>query len=108
MNIPQYVDLGRLIKALAAADPARPVRWGFGRPMSYRGDYTDVAFSPKEKTTVGAMLMHARSALGQTFTGYKGGEFTMHGGVDCHIDEYGEAGGDRIGPTLLRYWLEDQ
>lgn len=108
MDYLQYVNLGNLIEALAAADPTRPVRWGFGRPMSYRGVYAELAFSPEENTTVGAMLMHARSALGQTFTGYKGGEFTMRSGVDCHIAEYGESGGDRIGPTLLRYWLEDQ
>ena len=108
MSYHQYVNLGYLIKALAAADPSRPVRWGFGRPMSYRGDYSGLAFSPEENTTVGAMLMHARSALDETFTGYKGGKFTIHDGVNCHIAEYGDAGGGRIGPTLLRYWLKDQ
>ena len=107
MQIPNYVALGELIEILESADSMRRVRFGFGSPRSYRGDYSEVAFSPETDTTIGKMAEHARSALGRTFQGYKGGDFTMYESTACHIAEYGEAGGDRIGPTLLRYWLED-
>ena len=64
---------------------------GFGEPMSYRGYYDQVAFAPiGTETTIGAMLEHAKSAMGATFTGYKGGEFTMTGSTECWIADYGE------------------
>lgn len=50
------------------------------------------------------MLEHAKSALGATFTGYKGGEYTMNEYTDCWIAEYGEGDGDKIGPTLMKMW----
>ena len=78
-----------LIERLEAADPEHVVRWGFSAPSSYRGYYEDVAFAPAENVTVGHMLEHARAALGQTFTGYKGGEYLCRQYTDCWIAQYG-------------------
>ena len=97
------MGLQKLIDALAAADQTYVAPLGFGPPDSYRGNYICVAFEPAENVTVASMLAHAKSALGATFTGYKGGEFTMHEYTDCYIANYGTSGGDQIGPVLIAY-----
>jgi len=66
-----------LIKWLEQQNPELTVPHGFGEPDSYRGYYDEIAFAPKENVTFGEMLEHAKSALGATFTGYKGGEHTI-------------------------------
>jgi len=97
------MGLGELIAALSGANQEHIAPMGFGTPMSWRGDYSQLAFAPAVNVTVASMLANARSALGKTFIGYKGGEFKMHEFVDCYIDEYGESGGDKIGPVLIAY-----
>lgn len=98
--------LGDLIKVLEAADPSTPVRYGFGKPDSYRGDYCDVAFAPVENTTIGEMLEHARAALGATFHGYKGGEYEMGELTQVWICEYGTSYQSQgIGNLLVRMWI---
>ena len=97
--------LGELIQKLEEADPNLTVRMGFGSPHSYRGYYDELAFEPAPNVPVGSMLKAARSALGKTFTGYKGGEFTMDKYTNVWISRYGEASGQTIGPILLGYML---
>ena len=97
------MGLQQIIEALAAADQTYIAPLGFGPPDSYRGNYFDIAFEPESNVTVASMLAHAKSALGATFTGYKGGEYTMGENTDCYIAQYGESGGDRIGPVLIAY-----
>jgi len=98
------MTLIELIEQLEQQDATLQVQDGFGEPHSDRGDYSNVAFVPVERTTFGEMLVHARSALGATFTGWKGGEYTMHEYVDAHIGEYGDCG-EEITPTHFKYWL---
>ena len=99
--------LGELICLLEDLPQNKVVKFGFGHPHSYRGYYEDLSFSPEMNVTIGSMLEHAKSALGQTFTGYKGGEFLMGEYTECWISCYGSSGGDRIGPTLVKYWSEE-
>jgi hypothetical protein len=96
--------LKELIEWLEQQNPKATVHHGFGYPMSYRGYYDELAFDPVEETTFGDMLQHARSALGKTFTGYKGGDFKMTGDTRCWIAPYGRTTDDQIGPTILRLW----
>jgi hypothetical protein len=98
------MNLGELIQALEAANPDLVVPHGFGNPHSYRGFYDDLAFEPRENVTVAAMLADARSALGATFHGWKGGEYTMAEYTDCWLAVAG-CTGEGIGPVLLRYML---
>jgi len=65
---------------------------GFSEPHSYRGYYEDIAFEPDPSATPEEMLDAARSVLGVTFTGYKGGDFKMHEWTDCWIANYGHEG----------------
>lgn len=99
-----YIYLEALIEELENMDQDAIVRFGFGKPMSYRGYYDELAFEPVENAKISDMLDHARSALNETFEGYKGGEYTMTGDTNCYIAEYGCGGGDMIGPTLINYW----
>ena len=99
--------LNDLIKWLEHQNPDSVIRHGFGEPYSYRGYYEDVAFEPESNTTIGEMLRCAKYALGRTFTGWKGGEFTMEGFTECWISEQGTTcGATAIGQTLLNYWRE--
>jgi hypothetical protein len=100
------VTLGDLIKELEKHDPEKVVPVGFHHPYSYRGYYELLAFEPKENTTVGEMLQTAKSALGATFIGWKGGEFTIDEHTVCYIAVEGTCwDSDLIGPILLKYML---
>lgn len=64
-----------------------------------------MAFEPVENTTIGEMLEHAKSALGATLTGPKGGEYTIDRYSDCGIAAYGYWG-ESLGPILLEYMAD--
>lgn len=98
--------LADLITWLKQQDQDALIPYGFGKPMSFRGNYSDLAFEPKENVRIYEMLDSANSALGKTFEGYKGGEFSMDGYSRCWIAEYGEGemSSDLIGPTMLKLW----
>lgn len=93
-----------LIEWLEKQDATATVPYGFGAPDSYRGYYEDLAFAPAQNVTFGSMLENARYAMGRTFQGYKGGDFTMGEFTDCWIAEYGTSEGDKIGPTMCNLW----
>ena len=99
--------LGDLIAELETLPRDAVIRHGFGEPYSWRGIYADVAFKPKRNVTAGSMLTYAKEALGATFSGYKGGAYTMGEYTACHIDEPNGADGDLIGPSLIAYWRLD-
>ncbi len=96
--------LQELIKILEQQPKDKVVPLGFSNPHSYRGYYDELAFEPEENVTVGQMLEDAQSALGNTYTGYKGGDFTMNGTTDVWLAKYGRTG-EGIGPVLLKYML---
>lgn len=77
---------------------------GFGKPHSYRGCCNDLAFEPVENTTVGQMLVEAKSALGSTYFGWKGAKYTMCEYSLCWLAKKGRYG-EIIGPALLNYMV---
>jgi len=93
-----------LIAFLEKRDAAIVVPVGFTHPHSYRGFYQDLAFEPAVNVTVGEMLRDAKAALGQPYTAYNGGEYTMGGYTDVWLAKWGHAG-EGIGPVLLGYML---
>ena len=82
-----------------------PLGWGEGSAHSYRGYYDDLAFEPKRNATVGEMLDEARSAIGKTFSGWKGGEYEMDTFTTCWLAPRGDSTGDGIGPAMLALML---
>lgn len=103
--LPQHLGLGDLIARLEREDPNRILPIGFAEPHSYRGYYSELAFEPRRDISIGDMLEAARSALGATFEGYKGGNFTMNEYSDCYIATYGDTSDNQIGPLLLELLL---
>jgi hypothetical protein len=101
------MNLGDLITRLEAADPDQTVRQGFNHPHSYRGDYMDLAFEPAANITVADMLAAARSALGATYQGWKGGDFTMSEHTWCWLSAEGDASGETISGLLLDLLLAE-
>jgi hypothetical protein len=99
------MSLGGIIARLEREDPARVLPIGFADPHSYRGYYEQLAFEPRRNISIGDMLEAARSALGATFEGYKGGEYTMHEYTECWISHYGSSSDNKIGPLLLELLL---
>ena len=81
--------LGKYIKWLEGQDPDLAIPLGLGNPHSWRGYYEQLAFEPVENTTIGRMLEEARSAIGATYTGWKGGEFVMDETSPINIDWQG-------------------
>lgn len=98
------MSLGNLIDWLKEQDSALIVKDGFGSPHSDRGSYDELAFDPAEETTLGEMLVNAQSAVGATFTGWKGGEYTMGEYTSVYIGEHGNCG-EEITKTHFKYWL---
>jgi len=95
------IQLGDLIEYLSSLPQDLVIANGFGEPDSYRGYYEDLAFAPKLNMTVSEMLSAARSALGKTFTGYKGGDFAMTTYTDCWLAPYGECGIPIVRPDSI-------
>lgn len=97
---PDHLRLGQLVVELTALDPDRVVPLGFGRPHSYRMDYSELAFEPAQNVTIGSMLEAAQGALGETFQGWKGGDYAMDCDTHCWLAFTGDPG-ESIGRVLL-------
>lgn len=95
--------LGMLIEWLESQDGEMVVKDGFSSPHSDRGSYDELAFTPEPEAKIADMLAHARSALGGTFEGWKGGEFTMNEHTPVYIGEFGDCG-EPITPTHFKHW----
>ena len=77
-----HLTLGRLEELLSAAKPDSKVEIdGYGisdNVFCYRGYYSDLAIGYGDGVKVEDLLKSVRAALdGETFHGYKGGEYTM-------------------------------
>lgn len=80
------ITLGALIDALSKRPRDHHVRFDFGALVprgvaSYRGYYSDLAIGHDDEwakpRTLGLLLDDLTAAVGKTFYGYKGGEYTM-------------------------------
>ncbi|MBK7543189.1 MAG: hypothetical protein IPI57_15850 [Candidatus Competibacteraceae bacterium] len=98
------MTLGELIEILQKSRSiARRADWisspaFISRVLQLRG------LCAKANITIEKMLESAKSALGETFVAYKGGEFEMDNSTDVYLAEYGRLG-EEIGPVLLGYML---
>jgi hypothetical protein len=106
------MTLGELIAALEKATKAelrdhvsttasdRPVYFDWcdfvpGSLDSYRGYYDHLAISIEKdcNTTVGTLLAACREALGKTYQGYKGGQYTMDADTPVWVANWGDCRG---------------
>jgi hypothetical protein len=60
---------------------------------SYRGYYSDLYFESHDGTRPAAeLLAECKAAMGQVFTGYKGGDFVMGALTPLWVASYGSCG----------------
>lgn len=94
------ITLGELAARLEAADQSAEIQFedssSPGTLGSYRGYYRFIAIRRGENKTVAAFLPLVQRAIGGTFTGYKGGDFTMSRMTPVWVSEYGEASGNGL------------
>ena len=97
----KQLTLGGLIEKLRwVADKTKRVSFDVGNlhPAgldSWRGSYAELALAYKEtgtRPTVGELLTECQAAIGETFTGYKGGEFLMSETTPIWVANYGNSG----------------
>jgi len=77
-----HLTLGKLIEKLSESGVDQPVTFDRGGSPgefgSYRGHYSDLYMEVEEApVTSFDLLARAKAALGATYEGYKGGDFTM-------------------------------
>jgi len=93
-------SLGEVILLLEAQPKGNIVKLDFTDEIptsldSYRGYYEDLSldYSPNaQPMTVKRLLKQFKDADGETFQGYKGGDFTMHRRTLVWVAEYGDCG----------------
>jgi hypothetical protein len=102
---PEHLTVGKLIERLEHEDPSRVVKVGFTEPHSYRGDYADLAFELATDVRIGDMLTAARSALGATYQGWKGGDYEMREYTYVWIVSEEGRTGESLGALLLELLL---
>lgn len=100
-----HLTLGSAIKWLSDAPPDAPVLFDTGevpgRPQSYRGHYSDLSLVPDgDLDTVGKLLAALTKANGDTFIGYKGGNFLMGDDTPLWVANYGCTGRAIIGAHM--------
>lgn len=100
--------LGSLINALKRCNADADVEFDFcylapTKVNSYRGYYDHLALGWTDKhdgpgywPKVSALIAELESAIGKTFTGYKGGEYRMNGSTPLWVANYGQTGGTGI------------
>lgn len=99
------MTLGELIAALEA-EPDHIASEAVINPHSYRGYYDELAFETQPFGTVREMLDIARSAVGETYTGWKGGEYTMDEYTPVHLATIGDCG-EPLTIRALRWMLRE-
>ena len=90
------LTLGALIAALEAM-PADAQVANLSDMDSYRGYYSDLYFERHDGTRPAAeLLAECKAAMGQVFTGYKGGDYVMGALTPLWISHYGTASGTKL------------
>lgn len=102
-----HLTLGQAIEALEAVNPNYAVTFDYDEnlspsaPHSYRGYYSDLSLEPSTaRANVSDVLTMLESARGQTFEGYKGGDFPMNDDTPLWAASYGTTGRAIIGLNL--------
>lgn len=105
--VPEALCLESLINILQDEPADKRVKVGFKNPHSHRGYYHNLAFEIAENVTVGEMLSAAQSALGATYQGWKGGDYTMHEYTSVWLVPEEGCSGETIGALLMHLLLEN-
>ena len=98
--------LNEIIDELRRVDQNKLLPFRLTNPHSYRGDYSELAFERLDFTSsVGDWVKMLKAQIGQTYQGYKGGEYTMAEYSNVFIAEYGSCGSE-INELVLELLLK--
>ena len=87
------MNVKEVLEKLKEYDILQKLSRSLVNPHSYRGDYSEIGFVEHiESTTVGEMITTISGVIGTTYTGWKGGNFTMSEYSNCYIAEKGSCG----------------
>ena len=90
------LTLGALISALEAMPGGTQVA-NLHSPDSYRGYYDDLYFKRGAGTRPACeLLTDCKGAMGQVFTGYKGGDYVMGALTPLWISTHGKSSGTKL------------
>ncbi len=95
------MTLSSVIAGLRDLPRTAKVRRGFANPHSYRGYYEELAVEPAEAVSVASMIQALESAKGETFYGWKGGEYLMGDTTGVWIAVEGSTG-----VPVTDHWLD--
>lgn len=123
LKVSGQLNMGGLLKALESVDQALPVRidgYPDRTPLpvvdSYRGYYEDIAipYDSGEPVTVATFAAALRATIGETFHGYKGGDYVCDKRTAVWLANYGRTMGaavtgvvERDGDAVLT-WATDE
>jgi hypothetical protein len=86
------MTLGKMIDRLAQMPPEATID-AIEYPHSYRGYYCDLAFERREGRILASnALIICKSAMGEVFEGYKGGDYQMGRNTPVWLADYGSCG----------------
>lgn len=99
------------IETLEAQPMTLPVYFDDGEPVgsleSWRGVYAHLTLTTgRAPRTVAELLAEARAAVGSTYQGYKGGDFTMDESTPVWADPYGDAN-NRVPVRLVEQFTSE-
>lgn len=86
------MTVGEILQLLHAYPEQFETRWSFHGPHSYRGYYDQVAVSVRDDGQTVAEMRRTVADCLDTFTGWKGGEFTMDADTPVWVAEPGLTG----------------
>lgn len=105
---PSRLSLSELINRLEDEPANKRIAVGFHQPCSYRGYYEDLAFVVTGPASIADMLAAARSALGTTYEGWKGGDYQMDGGTEVWLVMEPGRTGESLGAMFLELLLANK
>jgi len=104
MDISEVVDW---LEDYQQKHPDATTKFGWTEGGSYRGYYDEFSVEPSDsEVDIETMIGVLCDAIGQTFYGYKGGEYTMNESSEVYYAPYGNTG-PIVSKALLRAIFED-
>lgn len=97
----KHLTLGDVLVALQKEDPEKMLKFGLTYGHSYRGYYDQVAFELSPYISVGNMKKEVEEAVNHTYTGWKGGEYSMNLTTPVWVADLGGTGDPLTRLTLM-------
>jgi hypothetical protein len=102
MTLGELIDQLKRVKDKTKAVKIQPGHRNPDGFDSWRGSYDELAlgYGGNQPVTVKELIKQAKAANGNTYTGYKGGEFVMSLSTPVWVDNYGDCCTIPLGEVL--------